>query len=86
MRVLFCDNGFSPKEVDYLFAEEEQAAKAAGLVTNLISFEALRKGDISAFLRFIRPSEDLETAIYRGWMLKPYEYEALYQSLLEKNL
>jgi hypothetical protein len=86
MRVIFCDNGFSSKEVDYLFAEEQQAAKAAGLVTNLVSYEALKKADTATALRFVRPNENLELAIYRGWMLKPSEYEILYDGLLEKNL
>lgn len=86
MRIIFCDNGFSHKEVDYLFADEYEAAKEVGLPVNLVSFEALKKGDIIAALRFVKSSEGRELAIYRGWMLKPLEYEMLYCGLYEKNI
>lgn len=86
MFILFCDSGFSHKEVDYLFAEEYEAAKEVGLSAYLISYEALKKGDIASALRFVKPCEHLETAVYRGWMLKPLQYEMLYRGLLEKNL
>ncbi len=86
MRILFCDNGFTHKEVDYLFAAEYEAAREIGLSTNLLSFEALKKGDPATALRSVRPSEDKELGIYRGWMLRPNEYEMLYHGLLEKNI
>jgi hypothetical protein len=43
MRILFCDSGFSSKEVDYMYQEEYDAAKAASISCSLISFEALSK-------------------------------------------
>ena len=28
MRIIYCDSGFSPKEVDYMYAEEYKSAKS----------------------------------------------------------
>jgi len=36
-------------------------------------------------LRKVQPSANKETAIYRGWLLKPKFYEILYESLKAKN-
>jgi hypothetical protein len=38
MRIIFCDSGFSPKEVDYMYAEEYKSAKQKFIQTSLISF------------------------------------------------
>ncbi len=86
MKIIFCDSGFSPKEVDYMYAEEYNAAKQALYATALISFEALKKGEVEAAVSRIRPNETLEMGIYRGWMLKPKQYQLLYDALLEKNI
>jgi ATP-grasp domain, R2K clade family 3 len=86
MSIIFCDNGFSPKEVDYMYAEEFNAAKRALLSTSLISFEVLKRGDIEASISRVRACDEIETGIYRGWMLKPTTYKHLYDSLLEKNI
>jgi hypothetical protein len=86
MRILFCDSGFSSKEVDYMFAEEYQAAKNNAIPVSLISFESLRKGDIETALKSVKPNEAIGAGIYRGWMLKPAEYAVLYKALLERNI
>ena len=86
MRIIFCDSGFSPKEVDYMYAEEYKTAKNQFIQTSLISFEELKKGNIDASLKRVRPSEEKISGIYRGWMLKPSQYEMLYNSLLKKNI
>lgn len=86
MKVLFCDSGFSPKEVDYMYAEEYQAAKDHGFAVALMSFEAIKKGDFAGALRRIRSGEVVVPCIYRGWMLRPVEYQQLYDALLAKNL
>lgn len=86
MNLIFCDNGFSAKEVDDMFAAEYQAAKQQAIKTALISFEALKKGNVDAALKFIQPREEKELGIYRGWMLKPQQYEMLYAALLDKNI
>lgn len=86
MRIIYCDNGFSPKEVDDMYAEEYNAAKEQLLPTSLISFEELKMGNIASALKRVRPNTEKEMGIYRGWMLKPKEYELLYTALLEKNI
>jgi hypothetical protein len=86
MRIIFCDSGFSPKEVDYMYAEEYKSAKQKFIQTSLISFEDLKRGNVDSALKRVRPSEEKEIGIYRGWMLKPSQYETLYNSLLEKNI
>ena len=86
MRIIYCDSGFSPKEVDYMYAEEYKSAKQKFIQTSLISFEELKKGNIESSLKRVNPNEEKEIGIYRGWMLKPNQYEMLYNSLLEKNI
>jgi hypothetical protein len=86
MRIIFCDSGFSSKEVDYMYAEEYQSARHNNFQVSLISFEELKRGNVEAALKFIRPNEEKEIGIYRGWMLKPNQYEMLYVALLGKNI
>lgn len=86
MRILFCDSGFSHKEVEYMYEEEYKIAKQLSLPVSLLSFEALKKGNPELAIKRIPPSNEKTTAIYRGWMLKPSQYQAFYQALLEKNI
>lgn len=86
MRIIFCDSGFSPKEVDYMYAEEYKAAKQHFIPTSLISFEALKKGNLDIALKRVQASETKEQGIYRGWMLRPKQYKQLYEALLDKNI
>lgn len=86
MRILYCDSGFSPKEVDYMYADEYTTAKSKFIQTSLISLEELKKGNVDSALKRVRPSEEREIGIYRGWMLKPKRYEIFYNALLEKNI
>ena len=77
MRIIYCDSGFSPKEVDYMYAEEYKTAKSKFIQTSLISFEELKRGNVETALRRVRPSDENEIGIYRGWMLKPNQYLSL---------
>ncbi|MCI4668829.1 MAG: ATP-grasp domain-containing protein [Bacteroidia bacterium] len=86
IRIIFCDNGLSPKEVDDMFVEEFQAAKDLSIPTSLMSFEELTRGDVNRALKRVRVSEEKITGIYRGWMLKPEQYQLLYDALLQKNI
>ncbi len=86
MNLLFCDNPFDPKKVDFDFEDEYTTAAAKGCQTFLFSYEALSKtknGEVA--VRRIRASESKQVIIYRGWMLKPAEYSLLYEALLAKN-
>lgn len=89
MNVVFCAEPFETNLVDDVYEKEAAAARACGLTAHLIDFEALVRDDGNArrATRFIKPFEQEESAIYRGWMLKPAVYEKLYRNLLvEKNL
>ena len=86
MRIIYCDSGFSRKEVDYMYAEEYETAKSKFIQTSLMSFEELKRGNVESALRGVKPSDKKEIGIYRGWMLKLDQYEMLYNSLLEKNI
>lgn len=86
MRILFCNNFLEPGKVDPDFEREQIAAKAAGFSTALLSFEALESGDMRDCLRRIKPFEQEETALYRGWMLRPEQYRDLFGALLKRNV
>lgn len=86
MRTIFCDSGFSPKEVDYMYAEEFDSAKKNLFPVSLLSFEEIKKGNIQLAIKRVRISEEIIEGIYRGWMLKPVQYQQLYDGLLEKNI
>lgn len=86
MKVIFCDSVIDHRTVEPDYEKEWKSAIKAGFNTSLISYEELTEGNISRALRFIKPLENLEKAIYRGWMLTPKQYEALYQGLLDKNV
>lgn len=85
MRILFCDSGFSPKEVDYMFAEEFAAAKAAGHPCSLMNFEKFKAGQIEKALQRVSPAPFPKPILYRGWMLKPEQYQRLYEGLQAKG-
>lgn len=69
-----------------MYADEYRSANEGGVQTSLISFEELQRGDIESALKRVRMGAEKEIGIYRGWMLKPSQYEMLYRSLLEKNI
>lgn len=87
MRLLFCAEPFRPNRPDPDYAAEVAAAEACGFSTSLIDFEALvLSSDAQAAIRKVTPADEPETAIYRGWMLKPPQYAALYEALLGKGI
>lgn len=85
MRIIFCDN-LIDRKVDPDFEEEYQAATKQGLTTNLISFEELNDLNFSKAIERIKGVKELETAVYRGWMIQPGKYKNLYECLLNKNI
>lgn len=86
MRVIFCDNVFDNKVIDSNYVSEEQSAIKAGFEVSLLSFEELISRNTTKALRLVKDSETLELGIYRGWMLKPEDYEKLYEALLKKKI
>ncbi len=86
MSIIFCDSVFDQKKVEPDYEEEMKAAKKAGFQCFLISFEELISGNVSKALKYVNNTEENEIGIYRGWMLTPNQYDALYQGLLAKNI
>jgi len=87
MRAVFCLEPFEIKQVDFVYESEASEAEKVGFGIELLDFETLtREENAVRATRFIKPFDELEKAIYRGWMLKPELYEKLYKVLLEKNL
>lgn len=75
MNILFCNHPLAPKEVDPDYLEEWEAAGRHGFERGLVSFEDLTGGEP---LRRLPPQG---LCLYRGWMLRPEQYDRLYQAL-----
>lgn len=88
MTIIFCLEPLTVGDVDLAYEGEAEAAEAAGFATGLIDFEALTRngGNAAAATRRIAKAAHPAKALYRGWMLKPTQYEMLYAALLQKNI
>jgi hypothetical protein len=87
MHVIFCADPLAPRAVDDSYADEAQAARDAGLSYHLISYEQLvHEHDAAAAVRRVPRAEAPELAIYRGWMLRASDYQALYGALRARGL
>jgi hypothetical protein len=87
MHIIFCVNPLALRAVDDAYTDEAQAAMWSGLEYHLISYEQLvPQHDAAAAVRRVPAAAAPELAIYRGWMLRPSEYQALYDALLVRGL
>lgn len=86
MKFIFCSEPFYPNKPDYAYEKEAKSAIENGFEIELFSFEDLTENNLLKAFGRIKPYENSETAIYRGWMLKPKHYEILYNELKAKNL
>lgn len=90
MRVLFAGDPFHPRQPDEAYAREAAACEALGLPWSPINFEAIvYEQDFDQVVRRVPPAEGEgkeERAVYRGWMLTPAQYGALYQSLTARRV
>lgn len=76
MRLLFPCDPFNKSAVDENYAEEWQAAAAIGMACSLFSFEGFEEGVFRPRPAFAAG----ETIVYRGWMLRPGRYAALFDA------
>ena len=76
---------FAGRVPDEAYVQEQAQAEQMQLTSALLDIEALLEGNLSRSLRWVQPSEELCPAVYRGWMLRPDVYDALYQGLSAKN-
>jgi hypothetical protein len=87
MHIIFCSDPLAPRAVDDAYAGEAQAAMASGLEYHLISYERLvHEHDAAAAVRRVTAPAAPEPAIYRGWMLRPSDYQVLYDALRVRGL
>lgn len=85
--LIFPADPLNAKLPDTVYKNEYEAAKAANCPVYLVSLEALlESNNAQDAVQRIPSQTHLITAMYRGWMLKPAMYAALYISLLEKNI
>lgn len=70
-----------------MYADEAGAAQAAGCDIDLLNFERLVYEQNAAGAVARIPEQETErVAVYRGWMMRPHNYTALYDALLTKNI
>lgn len=87
MKVIFCADPLDSKKVDMDYESEYRAAKELGFEVELMNFEDLVDMDNPELaVKKIKPSGELECAVYRGWMLKPDRYGELYNALKSRNI
>lgn len=78
---LFCCDPLNKKKPDMDYIDEYEEAKNNGFNVLLFSYEDLIEfGKVN-----VLQSEENCRVIYRGWMIKPKDYECLYNSLADKN-
>lgn len=82
--ILFPSSFFSIEKVDEDLQREYDAVVSTGLfdVTFFGYDQWINEGQLVVKDVF----EEMRSAVYRGWMMKPKQYEQLYYLLLEKNI
>jgi hypothetical protein len=85
MKIIFCSDPLNDKVVDMEYESEYKCALQLGLDVHLISLESVLDGNLSKAVKRIPEFTLPETVIYRGWMMKPQNYERLFQALHNKN-
>lgn len=87
MKFIFCQSPIDRKSPDDLYESEANAAINSGADIELIDFEALvAEKNIEKCLRSISKSDNCRTAIYRGWMMTPLNYEMLFDGLQKRGI
>ncbi|MDT3427781.1 hypothetical protein J2Z22_003357 [Paenibacillus forsythiae] len=86
MKILFCSDPLNNKAVDMEYEQEYKCARKLGMDVHLISLESLLDGELTTAVKRVPAFEAPERFIYRGWMLKPHDYEQLYHTLERKNV
>lgn len=87
MIIIFCSSPLNAREIDPDFAHEYSCAIHCGFDVGLLNFENLiDHEDWPKAVKRIQAKEAPIAGIYRGWMLKPGQYEKLYKLLNEKNI
>jgi hypothetical protein len=87
MNIIFCADPLNPCQVDEAYQAEADVAKAVGFDYAIINFEALvNENNVAKAMRQVPTEEANRVGIYRGWMLKPRQYDQLYKALADKGI
>lgn len=85
--MIFCGDPFNLRQPDEMYEAEVKAAKTVGFDYALINFEALvNENNPTKAVRQVPTEASTQMGIYRGWMLKPQQYDQLYQALADKGV
>lgn len=84
--VIFCADMLVSSEIDSMYSGEGAAAQAVGWRLSLIDYESLQMGNGVRAAKRVAAREVPVSAVYRGWMLKPHQYEAAYDALQARGL
>ena len=85
MRVIFCDDPLTRRGPDPTTPRRRRPSAPSGRHA-LVSYEALvNDRDAAAAVRRVDASERPEPGLYRGWMLRPEQYAALYGALADEE-
>jgi hypothetical protein len=87
VRFIFCDDPLTGRGPDPSYEAETAAVRALGGAYALVSYEALvNDADAAAAVRRVGVAERPELGVYRGWMLRPDQYAALYAALAGRGV
>jgi hypothetical protein len=87
VRLIFCQDPLQPRQPDSLYQAEAATVEELGIEYALINFEALvDDGDPEKAVRKVIRQDHEVLGLYRGWMLKPEQYQQLYQALLGRGV
>lgn len=83
--LLFPAEPFAGRVPDSVYVPELREAERRGLEVALVDFEALLDGDAARALRWVPRREEERPAVFRGWMMRPEEYDTLHAALLARG-
>jgi hypothetical protein len=87
MHFIYASDSNEPREPDSEFEAEAAICDSLGCRRSLIDFDALTSGSpIEQVVRRVKKIEGSQPAVYRGWMMTPEQYGALYRALESRGL
>lgn len=85
--IVFCEDPLDPRRPDAAYEAEVAACKALGFTYVVVSYEALvNEKRPEKAVKHVLEQKTGQTGIYRGWMLRPEDYERLYHALNAKGI
>src|SRR5688572_16866006 len=86
MMIIFCADPLASKQIDSMYQPEADAVASLAIGYSLIDFEALVAGQFQQAVKRVPRQDEVQEAVFRGWMLKPDQYQGLYAALLERGI